>query len=120
MGFVVNKVTLGQDFSEYFGFLCQSFRQFLHHHNHPGMAQQAYWWPQCRVDPIGLHPHYTILKKLKLVADFRPRRPEFTSRQSMWGLWWTERHWGRFSPSTSVSLANHLSTNFSTIIITRG
>jgi hypothetical protein len=34
-------------------------------------------------------------------------------------LWWTKRHWGRFSPSTSVSLANH-SANFSIIIITRG
>jgi hypothetical protein len=38
----------------------------------------------------------------------------------MWGLWWTKRHWGRFSPSTSVSPANHDSTNFSIIIITRG
>jgi hypothetical protein len=37
----------------------------------------------------------------------------------MWVLWWTKRHWGRFSPSTSVSSANH-STNFSIIIITRG
>jgi hypothetical protein len=37
----------------------------------------------------------------------------------MWGLWWTKRHWGRFSPSTSVSPANH-ATNFSIIIITRG
>jgi hypothetical protein len=37
----------------------------------------------------------------------------------MWGLWWTKRHWGRISPSTLVSLANH-STNFSIIIITRG
>jgi hypothetical protein len=36
-----------------------------------------------------------------------------------WGLWWTKRHWGRFSLSTSVSRANH-STNFSIIIITRG
>jgi hypothetical protein len=35
------------------------------------------------------------------------------------GVWWTKRHWGRFSPSTSVSPANH-STNFSIIIITRG
>jgi hypothetical protein len=35
------------------------------------------------------------------------------------GLWWTKRHWGRFSPSTSVSPANH-STDFSIIIITRG
>jgi hypothetical protein len=37
----------------------------------------------------------------------------------MWALWWTKRHWGRFSPSTSVSTANH-STDFSIIIITRG
>jgi hypothetical protein len=37
----------------------------------------------------------------------------------MWGLWWTKRHWDRFSPSTSVSPANH-STKFSIIIITRG
>jgi hypothetical protein len=41
-------------------------------------------------------------------------------RAGMWGLWCTKRHWGRFSPSTSVSLANHHSTNFSIIIITRG
>jgi hypothetical protein len=34
------------------------------------------------------------------------------------GLWWTKQHWGRFSPSTSVSPANH-PTNFS-IIITWG
>jgi hypothetical protein len=36
----------------------------------------------------------------------------------MWGLWWTKRHLGRFSPSTSVSPANY--TNFSITIITRG
>jgi hypothetical protein len=38
---------------------------------------------------------------------------------SMWGLWWTKRHWGMFSLSTSVSPAN-ISTDFSIIIITRG
>jgi hypothetical protein len=37
----------------------------------------------------------------------------------MWGLWWTKRNWGRFAPSISVSPANH-STDFSSIIITRG
>jgi hypothetical protein len=42
-----------------------------------------------------------------------------SSTGSMWGLWWTKRHWGRFSPSTSVSPANHF-TDFSIIIITRG
>jgi hypothetical protein len=41
-----------------------SFHQFLHHHNHPGLAQYAYWWPQCWVDPIGLHPSlYQLIKK---------------------------------------------------------
>jgi hypothetical protein len=40
MGFVVDKVALGQVFFKYFGFPCQSpFHQFLHHHNHPRLAQ---------------------------------------------------------------------------------
>jgi hypothetical protein len=39
VGFVVDKVALGQVFFEYFGFPCQSsFHQFLHHHNYPGLA----------------------------------------------------------------------------------
>jgi hypothetical protein len=42
VGFVVEKVALGQVFCEYFGFPCQSIHQFLHHHNHPGLAQHAY------------------------------------------------------------------------------
>jgi hypothetical protein len=42
VGFVVNKVTLEQVFSEYFGFPCQSsYHQFLHNHHHPGLVQQA-------------------------------------------------------------------------------
>jgi hypothetical protein len=56
----------------------------------------------------------------QLVAGFPPRWPWFTPGQIMWDLWWTKRHWGRFSPSTSVSPANHHSTNFCIIIITRG
>jgi hypothetical protein len=40
MGFVVDKVALGQIFSEYFGFSCQSsVYQILHHHNHSGQVQ---------------------------------------------------------------------------------
>jgi hypothetical protein len=41
VGFVVDKVALGQVFSEYFGFPCQSsFHQILHHHhNHSGQVQ---------------------------------------------------------------------------------
>jgi hypothetical protein len=37
-----------------------------------------------------------------------------------WDLWWIKWRWGRFSPSTSVSLANLHFTNFSIMIITRG
>jgi hypothetical protein len=33
-----------------------------------------------------------------------------------WDLWWTKRHWNRFSPSTSVSPATH-STDCSTLVI---
>jgi hypothetical protein len=38
VGFVVDKVALGQVFSKYFGFPCQtrSFHQLLHPHNHLG------------------------------------------------------------------------------------
>jgi hypothetical protein len=43
VGFVVDKVASGQDFSEYFGFPCQSrsFHQLLHPHNHPGQLAEA-------------------------------------------------------------------------------
>jgi hypothetical protein len=37
--FVVDKAELGQVFSEYFGFPCQAFHQFLHYRNHSGLAQ---------------------------------------------------------------------------------
>jgi hypothetical protein len=36
----------------------------------------------------------------------------------MWDLLWTKCRWDRFSPSTSVSLPNLYTTNFSTITIT--
>jgi hypothetical protein len=63
-----------------------------------------------------------------LIGHHRPCVAQAVSRwlstaaarqSSMWGLWWTKRHWGRFSPSTSVSPANHF-TNFSIVIITLG
>jgi hypothetical protein len=39
--------------------------------------------------------------------------------QVMWDLWRTNWHWGKFSPSTSVSPANSHSTDCSTLIIYR-
>jgi hypothetical protein len=69
VGFVVNKVALGRVFSEYFGFPCESsFHQILHHHNHPGQANQ---WPPWRVDPVGLHPPLSEKDyKLNALANF--------------------------------------------------
>jgi hypothetical protein len=63
VGFVVDKAVLGQVFSEYLGFPCQTFHQFLHHHKLPA-GTIGHCLQQCRVDPIGLHPHYTNLKKI--------------------------------------------------------
>jgi hypothetical protein len=37
--------------------------------------------------------------------------PGSISGQVIWDLWWTKRHWGRFPPDTSVSLANSHSTH---------
>jgi hypothetical protein len=49
VGFVVDKVALGQVFSEYFGFLCQySFHRLLHNHPHlsSGAGTMGQKWPQ--------------------------------------------------------------------------
>jgi hypothetical protein len=35
----------------------------------------------------------------------------------MWDLWWITWHWGKFSPSASISPANSHSTDCSTLII---
>jgi hypothetical protein len=59
VGFVVDKLALGQVFSKYFGFPCQlSFHQILHPHNHPGQVQWAR--SVCRAEwaKYGLQPHY--------------------------------------------------------------
>jgi hypothetical protein len=56
---------------------------------------------------------------MKVSVAFSHRGGPGSRTGSMWGLWWAKRHWGRFSPNTSVSPANH-STDFSIIIITRG
>jgi hypothetical protein len=62
--FVVDKVTLGQVFSEYFGFPCQSsFHQLLH--NHPHLSSVAgtigQKWPQYK----GLSPTPLAIKKVR-------------------------------------------------------
>jgi hypothetical protein len=62
VGFVVNKVALGQVFSEYFGFPCQSsFHQLLHNHPHlsSGAGTIGQKWPQYK----GLSPTPLAIKR---------------------------------------------------------
>jgi hypothetical protein len=61
--FVVDKVALGQVFSEYFSFPCQSsFHQLLHNHPHlsPGASTIGQKWPQYK----GLSPSPLAIKKI--------------------------------------------------------
>jgi hypothetical protein len=73
VGFLVDKVALGQVFSDFFGFPCQSsFHQFLHNQYHlssPGSNQGLVMWdfvmdksgteagflPSTSVSPANLH-----------------------------------------------------------------
>jgi hypothetical protein len=64
VGFVVDKVVLGQVYSEYFGFPCQSsFHQLLHNHPHllvsSGAGKIGQKWPQYK----GLDPTPLPIKK---------------------------------------------------------
>jgi hypothetical protein len=43
VGFVVDKAALGHGFSEYFGFLCQSFHQLLPTHHHQSTINHHPW-----------------------------------------------------------------------------
>jgi hypothetical protein len=68
MGFVVDKVALGQVFSEYFGFPCQSsFHQLLH--NHPHLSPGAGIIGQKRPQYKGLSPTPLAIKK-KLLCEY--------------------------------------------------
>jgi hypothetical protein len=83
---------------------------------------------------IGLFHSYKLILspfKIELTSKHRSaiaqavscRLPTAATRvraQVTWDLWWTKWHWGRFSPSTSVSPANFHSTDCSTFIIIRG
>jgi hypothetical protein len=51
----------------------------------------------------------------RLVAGFPPRRPRFEPGSGHVGFVVDKVHWGKFSPSFSVSPANLYSTDCSTI-----
>jgi hypothetical protein len=56
--FVLDKVALGQVFSEYFGFPCQSSFHWLLHNHHPssGAGTIGQQWPTYQVDSVSPHP----------------------------------------------------------------
>jgi hypothetical protein len=65
--FMVDKVALVRDFSEYFGFPCQSsFHQLLHNHPHisSGAGTIGQKWPQYK----GLSPTPLAIKKIDLFS----------------------------------------------------
>jgi hypothetical protein len=67
VGFVVDKVALGQVFSEYFGFPYQSsFHQLLYNHHHlsSGAGTIGQKWPQYK----GLSPTPLAIKKCYSIA----------------------------------------------------
>jgi hypothetical protein len=62
VGFVVDKVTSGQVFSEYFSFPCQnhSFHQLFHHHYHH--YHNFKYKRKIEVPPVEEGPHVTPFK----------------------------------------------------------
>jgi hypothetical protein len=72
VGFVVDKVALGQVFSEYIGFPCQSsFHQLLHNHHHQlssGAGTISQQWPTYQVDSVSPHPKKLYIEKYEVVV----------------------------------------------------
>jgi hypothetical protein len=67
VGFVVDKVAMGQVFSEYYGFLCQfSFHRLLRTHHHLSRAGTiGKIVADNQVDSVSPHPKKLNLKKIK-------------------------------------------------------
>jgi hypothetical protein len=83
---MVDKVVLGQVFSQYFGFPCQSsFHRLLHNHHHlpSGAGTIGQQWPTYQVDSVSPHP-----EKLKrnpggrLINAGQMARSQFASGRS--------------------------------------
>jgi hypothetical protein len=84
VGFVVEKVALGQVFSKYFGFPCQSsFHHLLHNHPHlsSGAGTIGQTWPQYK--GLGPNPLAIIIEKKTAPCLFL--RSLFSSR-TLWHM----------------------------------
>jgi hypothetical protein len=71
VGIVVDKVALGQVFSEYFSFPCQSsFQQLLHNHRlSSGAGTIGQQWPTYQVDSVSPHPEKLKTKLLNIFLE---------------------------------------------------
>jgi hypothetical protein len=92
VGFVLDKVALGQVFSEYFGFPCQfSFHRLLHnHHLSPGAGKIGQIVANVSIIGLSLTPPQEIKKQLHHYAKNR------------WELETTQFGCRRFYPATSA------------------
>jgi hypothetical protein len=63
-----------------------------------------------------LHDNVLSLETSRAIAQAVSRWLPTAAARVVWNLWWTKRHWGKFSPGNSVSLVKH-STDCSTLII---
>jgi hypothetical protein len=93
VGFVVDKVALGQVFSEYFGFPCQSsFHQLLHNHPHlsSGAGTIGQKWPQYKgpsPTPLAIKKNKDFLFRIKPLVHLTTKTPSNNS-----GCWSTISH----------------------------
>jgi hypothetical protein len=82
VGFVVDKVALGQVFCEYFGFPCQfSFHRLLHNYHHlsSGAGTIGQLWPTYQVDSVSPHPEENIFTPYGPVSQY-VRQSRFLKR----------------------------------------
>jgi hypothetical protein len=72
VGFVVDKVAMGQVFSGYFGFPCQfSFHRLLHIHHHPSFGAGTLGQLVADVPSgLSLTTHQKTKKKLKAIKQY--------------------------------------------------
>jgi hypothetical protein len=109
VGFVVDKVALGQVFSEYFGFVCQfSFHRLLHTYHHlsseagtvgetvadmPSGPQETGWLPNCWNSPSSA-THSSIIRLRTscssgyVVSNCDVRNKSRCGRKRYWPISW--------------------------------
>jgi hypothetical protein len=144
VGFVVDKVALGQVFSKYFCFPCQSsFHQLLHnrHHISFGAGTIGQQWPQDQVDSVSLQSCNNLLfstddepdsvflhvssadeeQRLRKRLDNTPFTSPISSSASLHSSrtasrYWTSLHIAPASVSTSTRPSTRIGYKMSSVV----